>query len=120
MSLENRVAVITGATGGLGSLMARDLAGRGANLALLDSDAGKLDALADSLALPDSRLLTRTVDLLDPAETKSAAEAAGAKFGRLDILLHLVGGWTGGKTLLEAPAETWPSCSTSTSGPAST
>ena len=102
MSLENRVAVISGATGVLGSLMADELARRGASLALLDIDAGKLDALARSLALPDSRLLTRTVDLLDPAQTKATAEIVGAHFNRLDILLHLVGGWTGGKSLLEA------------------
>jgi NAD(P)-dependent dehydrogenase (short-subunit alcohol dehydrogenase family) len=101
MSLENRVAVISGATGVLGALMAGELTKRGASLALLDIDAGRLDALALSLALPASRLLTRKVNLLDPAETQAAAEIVGAHFNRLDILLHLVGGWTGGKSLLE-------------------
>jgi NAD(P)-dependent dehydrogenase (short-subunit alcohol dehydrogenase family) len=105
MTLENRVAVITGATGGLGSVVTRELAARGANLALLDHDPDKLAALTGSLTLPKSRILARTVDLLDPAETKSAAEVVAAKFGRIDILLHLVGGWTGGKTILEAPAD---------------
>jgi NAD(P)-dependent dehydrogenase (short-subunit alcohol dehydrogenase family) len=105
MSLENRTAVITGATGGLGSTVTRELATHGVNLALLDIDPVKLEALAKSLALPDSRLLTRTVDLLDPAATKSAAEDVAAKFGKIDILLHMVGGWTGGKTLLEVPAD---------------
>jgi NAD(P)-dependent dehydrogenase (short-subunit alcohol dehydrogenase family) len=64
-----------------------------------------MDALTKSLSLPASRLLTQTVNLLNPAETKSAAEAVVAKFSKIDILLHLVGGWTGGKTLLEAPAD---------------
>jgi len=105
MSLEKRVAVITGATGGLGSLLTRTLAEHGASLALLDIDEGKLSTLAASLSLPDSRLLTRKVDLLAPTETRSAAEAVPAKFGKIDILLHVVGGWTGGKTLFEAPAE---------------
>ena len=104
MSLENRVAVVTGATGALGSTVTRQLAGRGANLALLDIDPARLDPLAKSLALPESRLLARTADLLDPVQTKEAAEAVAAKFGKIDILLHLVGGWTGGKTLLEAAA----------------
>ncbi|MGB8212974.1 MAG: SDR family oxidoreductase [Anaerolineales bacterium] len=104
MSLENRVAVITGATGGLGSTLARSLAGQFASLALLDIDPAKLETLAQSLSLPASRLFMQTVDLLDPAGTKSAAQAIHAKFGHLDILLHVVGGWTGGKTLLEAPA----------------
>ena len=105
MNLENRVAVITGATGGLGSVVTRDLAARGANLALLDIDPTRLAALAGDLSLPDSRLLTRTVDLLDPAETKATADAIKDRFGKADILLHLVGGWTGGKTLVETPAD---------------
>jgi len=105
MSLENRIAVITGATGGLGSTVTRQLAAQGASLALLDIDPAKLEMLAQSLSLPDSRLLSRTVNLLDPTETKSAAGAAFVKFGKMDILLHLVGGWTGGKTLLDASAE---------------
>lgn len=105
MTLENHVAVITGATGGLGSLVTRELAAQGANLALLDRDPAKLINLTNSLGLAESSILARTLDLLDPSETKSAAEAVAAKFGRIDILLHLVGGWTGGKTILEAPAD---------------
>ena len=50
--------------------------------------------------------MTLTVDLLDPAATKEAAASVAARFGHIDIFLHVVGGWTGGKTLLEAqPAE---------------
>jgi NAD(P)-dependent dehydrogenase (short-subunit alcohol dehydrogenase family) len=105
MDFKNRVAVITGATGGLGATVTRELAARAANLALLDIDPTKLDTLAKSLSLPDSRLFTRTLNLLDPAEIKSSAEAVATKFGRIDILLHVVGGWTGGKILLEAPAD---------------
>jgi NAD(P)-dependent dehydrogenase (short-subunit alcohol dehydrogenase family) len=103
MTLEHRVAVITGATGGLGSVLTRDLAARGANLVLLDIDSARLDALTSSLALPAERFLAQTINLLDPAEARRAAEAAADRFGRLDILLHVVGGWTGGKTLLEVP-----------------
>jgi len=105
MTLENRVAVITGASGGLGVVVTRELAAHAVNLALLDRDTQKLAALTGSLSLPESRIFTRAVDLLDPSETKSTAEAVAAKFGRIDILLHLVGGWTGGKTLLETPAD---------------
>ncbi len=105
MDLTNRVAVITGATGGLGSAVTQALAARGVNLALLDIDPARLDAQAKGLSLPASRLLTRSVDLLDPTETGSTAKAVIAKFDKIDILLHLVGGWTGGKSLLEAPAD---------------
>ncbi len=105
MELKNRVAIVTGATGGLGATVTRELAARSASLALLDIDSARLETLTKSLSLPESRFLTRTVNLLDPAETKSAAEAVVAKFGRIDILLHVVGGWTGGKSLLEVPAD---------------
>jgi len=105
LNLENRVAVITGATGGLGSVVTRDLAGRGASLALLDIDPARLAALSGELSLPESRFLAHSVNLLDPAETKSVAKSIVNRFGKIDILLHLVGGWTGGKTLVEAPAE---------------
>lgn len=105
MTLANRVAVITGATGGLGSVLTRDLADRGVNLALLDRDAKRLTDLTSGLSLPESRFLAQTVDLLNPAETRTAAEAVIARFGHVDILLHLVGGWTGGKTLLEVPSD---------------
>ena len=105
MSLENRIAVITGATGGLGSTIARELAVHGLNLALLDIEPARLETLVQTLSLPASRLFTQTVDLLDLAGTKSAASAILAKFGKIDILLHVVGGWTGGKALVEAPAD---------------
>jgi len=105
MDLKDRVAVITGATGGLGSVVTRELARRGANLALLDIDPTKLETLTGDLSLPAARFLSRTVDLLDPAEAESVARAVSAKFNKVDILLHVVGGWTGGKSLLKAPAD---------------
>jgi NAD(P)-dependent dehydrogenase (short-subunit alcohol dehydrogenase family) len=105
MDLKNRVAVVTGATGGLGATATRALAALDANLVLLDMDPGRLDTLTKSLPAPASGLFAQAVNLLDPAGTKSAAQAAVNKFGRIDILLHVVGGWTGGKSLLDAPAD---------------
>ena len=105
MSLENRVAVITGSTGGLGSTLSHELAAQGANLALLDIDLARLKSQARILSLPDTRIFTQKVDLLDLDAAESAAAAVLDKFGHIDILLHVVGGWTGGKTLVEAPAD---------------
>jgi NAD(P)-dependent dehydrogenase (short-subunit alcohol dehydrogenase family) len=106
MSLKSRTAVISGAGGELGTVLARDLAAREANLALLGRSAEKLEAAREALALPEARILTRRVDLSDPADAGAAAAAVAAKFARVDALLHVVGGWTGGKTLLEAdPAD---------------
>jgi NAD(P)-dependent dehydrogenase (short-subunit alcohol dehydrogenase family) len=105
MSLEKRVAVITGATGGLGNTLACELADRGANLALLAIDSDRLASQVRSLELPEARVFAKSVDLLDLKATKSASQAVLAKYGRIDILLHVVGGWTGGKTLVEAHAD---------------
>jgi NAD(P)-dependent dehydrogenase (short-subunit alcohol dehydrogenase family) len=105
MSLENRVAVITGATGGLGRVVAHRLAEEGAMLALVSSDSGRLAALGSKLNLPEERWLMHAVDLTNPTGVQAAANAVIAKFGRADILLHLVGGWTGGKTVPQLSVE---------------
>lgn len=98
----NKTIVITGATGALGSLTARTFAERGNSLALLDHNQEKLDSLARDSNLPDERLLTLTVDLRNGDSVRSAAETVSVKFGRVDALIHLVGGWTGGKTIPES------------------
>ena len=103
--MENRVFVITGATGRLGQVAAQTFAEQAASLALLSTDQDKLDALARDLNLPSDRILTHAVDLLDPDAVQDSAEAVFAKFGRIDALIHLIGGWTGGKTIAESDAD---------------
>lgn len=102
---NNRVVVITGATGGLGQIAARAFAEQGASLALLSTDQDKLDSLVRDLNLPSARILTHAVNLLDADAVRGAAEAVSAKFGRVDALIHLVGGWTGGKTIAESETD---------------
>ena len=102
---DQRVVVITGATDALGNLVAQSFAERGASLALLDNNQEKLDALARALNLHEARLLTLVADLRNGEKVRSAAEAVSAKFGRVDALFHLVGGWTGGKTIPETSAD---------------
>lgn len=99
----NKTIVITGATGALGSLVAKTFATQGHNLALLDIDPKKLDSLSRDLNLPADRLLTQTVDLLDAQALQDSAEAVLSKFGNVHALFHLVGGWVGGKTFVETP-----------------
>ena len=101
MTIENRVAVITGATGGLGSVVTQRLAEEGARLALFGRNLERLEQLARGLRLPEDRYLAHTLDLTDPAAAESAAGVVIEKFGRADILLHLVGGWAGGKPVVE-------------------
>ena len=100
-----KAVVITGATGALGSKAAHAFAGRGHSLVLLDNDQTKLDALTRELSLSADRLFASVVDLRDGDAVRATAEAVAAKFGGAHALIHLVGGWTGGKTLVEASAE---------------
>jgi NAD(P)-dependent dehydrogenase (short-subunit alcohol dehydrogenase family) len=100
-NFDGRVIVITGATGALGTLAARTFAERGASLALLDHSQDRLDTLISLVNLPDTRLYSLAADLRDEDVVRSAAQAVFDKFGRVDALLHLVGGWTGGKTISE-------------------
>jgi NAD(P)-dependent dehydrogenase (short-subunit alcohol dehydrogenase family) len=101
----NRTVVITGATGGLGNKVAHAFAARGHSLVLLDHNQDRLDALSRDLNLPDERLFASVVDLQDRDTVRAAAEAVSVKFGGAHALIHLVGGWVGGKTLVEASAK---------------
>lgn len=103
--MTERVIVITGTTGALGNLTAHAFAEAGHSLALLDHNQEKLDALVRDLNLPAERLYTRVVDLLDAPTLRATAEAVSAKFGAVHALIHLVGGWTGGKSIPEASAD---------------
>src|SRR5512142_2102373 len=104
-NLQDRVAVITGATGTAGTATAKALAERGARLVLISHDLQKLEPLVSSLGLGPERVLALEANLLDPLRTKTAAAAVAQTFGQVNILLHLVGGWVGGKTLVETPTE---------------
>jgi len=103
--MEDRVVVITGATGATGKVAARAFAEQGASLALLSTSQDKLDALARDLDIPEDRILTRAIDLLDGSAVQEAADAVSARFGRVDALVHLVGGWTGGRTIAESAVD---------------
>ena len=100
-----KVIVITGANGALGNKTAEAFAERGHSLVLVGTDQKKLDSLVDSLNLPEDRFLTVAADLRDGGAVRSAAEAVSDKFGRVDALFHLVGGWVGGKTIPESSAD---------------
>jgi NADP-dependent 3-hydroxy acid dehydrogenase YdfG len=97
-SLKNLVAVVTGASGGMGSEITRILAEEGVKLALFSNDAPALAALADELS-KKTEVISKVVDVRDEAEVKAAIDEANAKFGAPDILLNLAG--------LSIPAKIW-------------
>lgn len=107
MSLQDKVVLITGATGELGPTVARQAADAGAYLALTARRAEALHQLAQELALPAERLLLHPADLSAPAEVQALVEAIIARWGGIDVLFNLAGGWMGGKRLGELPIEDW-------------
>jgi dehydrogenase/reductase SDR family member 7B len=82
MSIENRVVIITGATGNLGQVVARQYAQQGARLALFGTNEERLAKLTRDLHLPAERVWTHLVDLRDAEATRQAADALIAKYGR--------------------------------------
>ncbi len=103
--LDGRVIAIAGAAGGLGPSVARRLAGDGATIAATDVSQERLDSLGDDLGLPEGRFEGRAVDLLDEDAARQWAADLRERFGGVDGLLHLVGGWRGGQPIAEAPLE---------------
>jgi NAD(P)-dependent dehydrogenase (short-subunit alcohol dehydrogenase family) len=107
--LDGRVIAVAGGAGNLGPTVVRRLAEEGATVCVCGRDRASLDALADELAV---EIETDVVDLLDPAATKRWADALAARHdGRVDGLVHLVGGWRGGIPIEEAPLEDWDALS---------
>src|SRR3954451_2927271 len=105
--LQDRVIAIAGVGGGLGPVVAERLAAEGAIVAGAERSQGNLDSLASDLGLPPERWDGRAVDLLDEDATRDWCAALVERFGRVDGLVHLVGGWRGGQSLHEAPLSDW-------------
>jgi len=101
MDSDGRVVAISGATGGLGRAAAAAFAADGARLGLLGTDRGRLEGLARELGLADDRWAAGVGDLRDEAAADAAFTAVTDALGPIDVLLHLVGGWTGGVTLTD-------------------
>jgi NAD(P)-dependent dehydrogenase (short-subunit alcohol dehydrogenase family) len=103
-SLEGRVVAIAGASGNLGPVVARRLAVSGARLALSGRSKESLDELVAELGVEAD---AEAVDLLDSAGARGWADGIAERLGRVDALVHLVGGWRGGKPIDETPLEDW-------------
>ncbi|GAA1850519.1 SDR family oxidoreductase [Microlunatus capsulatus] len=90
--MSARVAVVGGATSGLGAASARVLADSGHDLLLWSRDAGRLAAAAEQLAAPGRTVRTVVADAGDPDAAAVVAEAALDAFGRVDVLVLNAGG----------------------------
>ena len=91
-ALTGQVAVITGASTGLGLQMARAYASQGANLVLLARRMNLLEENAKSISEEYGvEVLPMMCDITVTEQVKSAVEAVMAKFGRVDILVNNAG-----------------------------
>ena len=106
MPLTDKIAVITGATGRLGPVVARVFASQGVRLALSGTSPDELAATVSNLGFPSSRIFTAARDLMDEASAMALADGVIERYGRADIILHLVGGYQPGG-VVGLPTEAW-------------
>jgi NAD(P)-dependent dehydrogenase (short-subunit alcohol dehydrogenase family) len=83
-SLEGQAAVVTGASSGLGEMMAHGLAGAGCAVLLAARREGELARVAAAIAAAGGRARAHPADLRDPGHAQRLVDAAGDAFGRLD------------------------------------
>ena len=106
-ALENRVAVVTGGSRGIGRAIGRALAGQGADVALLARTADDLSETADAIARDTGhRAIGITTDITQLSEIQAGLRRADSALGRLDILVACAGGGTVGGTL-DVPDAAW-------------
>ncbi|HYE56988.1 MAG TPA: SDR family NAD(P)-dependent oxidoreductase, partial [Rhodothermales bacterium] len=89
--LRDRVAVVTGASRGLGLAIARALADEGCHLLLVARGEAGLRAAAEALSSYGVRVETIALDITDAASSTELAEAVRSRFGRLDVLVGNAG-----------------------------
>jgi NAD(P)-dependent dehydrogenase (short-subunit alcohol dehydrogenase family) len=97
--LQEKVIVVTGASGALGKVVAETALARGARVAAIDFAAAQA-------APTKQRLELGGVDLTDAAQAKAAIDAAAAHFGKLDALINIAGGFAF-EAVADGDPKTW-------------
>ena len=90
-NLEGRVAIVTGASSGIGEATARELASRGAAVVLAARNAQKLEGLEGYISAFGGRAMAVETDVSDASSVEEMVEKAVAEFGRLDVLVNNAG-----------------------------
>jgi NAD(P)-dependent dehydrogenase (short-subunit alcohol dehydrogenase family) len=94
--LDGRVIAVAGVGGGLGPAVVERLAADGATLALADIGVERIEAAVGGLGIAEDRIDMQAVDLLEVDAAVAWKDSLVGRFGKVDGLLHLVGGWRGG------------------------
>ncbi|HUA35543.1 MAG TPA: SDR family NAD(P)-dependent oxidoreductase [Candidatus Binataceae bacterium] len=110
-TLENRIAIITGGTGALGRAVAENFLVAGAKVAIPYVVDAEVPMLRERLGnrFPDTQYLVRKSDVGVEAQVKQFTDEVASKWGRVDILVNLVGGFWGGKPIAETTLDEWQS-----------
>lgn len=103
---NSRVAIITGASGGIGSAVAREFTARGYTLVLLDTNAEALAQTASEIGLSPDRILKLAGDLIDLDHAELAVQQTIERFGRVDVLVNNAA-WRELVTMREITLESW-------------
>ncbi len=104
LDFAGHTVLVTGATGNLGRAVAAAFAARGASLGLLDRNADRLEA---AYGKATGQLLYLPTDLLDAAQVEAAASSAMDRFGRIDVLCNIAGGFRMGAPVHETTDADW-------------
>ena len=104
MATTSQTVMVTGAAGNLGRAVADAFAARGARLVLVDL---RRDSLELRYGQEDAQRLFAPADLLEPGDAQAAVQAAIARFGRIDVLCNLAGGFRMGEAVHETPDSSW-------------
>jgi NAD(P)-dependent dehydrogenase (short-subunit alcohol dehydrogenase family) len=103
--LDGRVAIVTGASSGLGVAFAQSLAEAGADVVLGARRADRLESTAELVRAAGRRALAVATDVSDPAACTALVEAAMDEFGRVDILVNNAGVGTAVPATRETPEQ---------------
>jgi NAD(P)-dependent dehydrogenase (short-subunit alcohol dehydrogenase family) len=103
--LDERVAVVTGASSGLGAAFAVALAEAGADVVLAARRGDKLAATAAAVEAAGRRAITVRADVADPEQCAAVARQAVTEFGRIDVLINNAGLGAAVPALHEAPED---------------
>ncbi len=104
--LDGTVALVTGASSGIGAATARALAADGAAVALVARRKDRLDELAADIAAKDGRALVLETDVTEQQQAMDAVERTVAELGRLDTVVNNAGVMLLGP-IVDAPVEEW-------------
>lgn len=104
--LDNRVALVTGASRGIGRAIARALAGEGASLVLNSRNEASLDDAATEMGGLGGEIVAQPADVAEPGQVEALFAATMERFGRLDVLVNNAGAFDGGP-IDELSVEAW-------------